>query len=297
VSRRNTSFYYSFLVLPPPQREALVAIWDFCRAVDDAVDEVDTGATTPALATPATSPPTAAAERERCAIEASGRALAGWRRELVACFEGGEPETAEGRRLVPCIARFNLPRERFEAVIDGVEMDLRQRRYDTFEALREYCLRVASAVGLICIEVFGYRDPATRQYAMDLGIALQLTNIIRDVASDLARDRVYLPQDDLARFGCTEDDLRAGEVNERVRALLAFECERAREHYRRARAELPRQDRRRLVAARIMGAIYFDVLQRIERAGYDVFSGVVRAPGPVRAAIAATTWLRTFVGG
>jgi phytoene synthase len=175
-------------------------------------------------------------------------------------------------------------------------MDLVRCRYDDFAALREYCLRVASAVGLICIEIFGYRDPHARDYAVDLGIALQLTNIVRDVAVDLERGRVYLPLEDLARFGCGEEDLRAGVMTDELRALIRYELDRARTYYQKADRELPRVDRRRVVAARIMAAIYFDILRRIEANGYDVFAGVARSPRMRRLAIAAATWLRTMVG-
>jgi len=181
-------------------------------------------------------------------------------------------------------------------VIEGVAMDLECSRYETFEDLREYCLRVASAVGLICLEIFGYRNPRTRDYGVDLGIALQLTNIVRDIRTDLARGRVYLPLEDLRRFGCSEDDLAAGAVTPAVRALLAFECERAQAHYERAERELPAEDRRAMVAARIMGAIYHAILTRIERSGYDVFRAKVRVPRPQRAAIAAGIWLRAMIG-
>ena len=190
---------------------------------------------------------------------------------------------------------FALPRRPFEDLIDGVEMDLTHSRYATFEALYEYCWRVASTVGLICVEIFGYRGPATRDYAMALGVALQLTNIIRDVATDLARGRVYLPQADLARFGCTDDDLAAGIVTPAVRALLEFECARARESYAKAERLLPREDRRSLVAAEIISGIYRAILDRIERSGYDVFSTTVRVPRPRRAVIAASTWARSLV--
>jgi len=173
-------------------------------------------------------------------------------------------------------------------------MDLQCNRYDTFEGLRQYCLRVASAVGLICVEIFGYRDLQTRDYAIELGIALQLTNIIRDVAPDLQRDRVYIPVEDLQRFACTEDDLRAGVVTDNVRRLLAFQVERARRFYRKAETALPRRDERRLVAARIMGAIYFELLRSIERAGYDVFGHRVRVGRPRQAVIAAFTWLKVM---
>ncbi len=140
-------------------------------------------------------------------------------------------------------------------------MDLERSRFETFEDLREYCLRVASAVGLICLEIFGYRNPRTRDYGVDLGLALQITNIVRDIRTDLARGRVYLPLEDLRRFGCSEADLSAGVVTPAVRALLAFECERAQAHYERAERELPAEDRRAMVAARIMGGIYHAILE------------------------------------
>jgi phytoene synthase len=194
--------------------------------------------------------------------------------------------------LQPLVAEFHLPREPFEELITGVAMDLHQARYPTFEALEEYCRRVASMVGLICLEIFGYRDERARSYAMDLGIALQLTNIIR---ADLRRGRVYVPGEDLARFGVTVDMLEAGRVTGAVRDLLRYECERAREYYRRAAAELPKADARSLVAAEIMGGIYFAILQRIERAGYDVFSRRIRVPRPYRAVIALRVWARTLL--
>jgi phytoene synthase len=175
-------------------------------------------------------------------------------------------------------------------------MDLSMSRYDTFDALTTYCRRVASAVGLICLEIFGYRDPAARAYAENLGIALQLTNIVRDIAGDLRRGRVYLPSEDLARFGVTEAELAAGVVTPRVAALLRFECVRAREYYARAARHFPRADARSLVAAEIMGAIYFEILCRIERSGYDVFSRRIRVPRPYRAALAIATWTRALIG-
>ena len=183
-------------------------------------------------------------------------------------------------------------------------MDLHTRRYQTFADLYEYCIRVASAVGLMCVEIFGCKDPASRQYAIDLGVALQLTNILRDVPGDLERGRVYIPMEDFARFGCHEGDLGAeaihagdGVRSPAVRKLLAFQSERARDYYRRADAVLPRADARRLVAARIMGAIYRGILDRIEASDYDVFSAVIRVPRPRRALIAATTWARTAITG
>jgi phytoene synthase len=273
---RDTNFYYSFLVLPPEKRAAIVAVWDFCRAVDDAVDE---------------------ARPE----DAPGQ-VAIWRGEVAACFDGASPSTPQGRALQPLVSTFQLPRAAFEALIEGVEMDIGSRRYETFADLYEYCVRVASAVGLMCLEIFGYEDPKARQYATDLGVALQLTNILRDVPGDLARGRVYIPQEDLRRFGCTEEDLRResdaagrGVQSPAVRALLRHQAERAREYYGRAAASLPSGDARRLVAAEIMGGIYFAILTRIERTGYDVFAQVVRIPRPRRALIALRIWARTLL--
>ena len=276
---RDTSFYYSFLVLPPAKRRALIAVWDFCRAVDDAVDEIVPESEWRGGLTPAA----------RASAEAQ---VASWRSELDAVYRG-TPRTPQGIALGPFVAQFQLPRQHFDALIDGVEMDLDRVRYATFDDLLEYCRRVASAVGLICIEIFGYQNLATRDYAVNLGIALQLTNIIRDVATDLRRGRIYLPADDLARFGVTDTDLCANIVTPRIHDLLQFECVRAREYYRRAAHDLPREDAGALVAAEIMGAIYFEILRRIERAGYDVFSQRIRVPRPYRAVIALRVWAQT----
>jgi 15-cis-phytoene synthase len=280
---RDTSFYYSFLVLPPNKRNAIVAVWDFCRAVDDAVDEV-------------------VPEQEWAGgLTADARArataqLAAWRVELDAAFRG-TPQTRQGLALQPHIREFNLPRARFEELVDGVEMDLVHERYETFDQLSQYCRRVASAVGLICVEIFGYRDVGTRAYAESLGMALQLTNIVRDVATDLRRGRIYLPREDLERFHVSEEDLRRGQVTPPVAALLEFQCTRAREFYRRASCQLPPTDARSLVAAEIMAGIYFAILERIEEAGYDVFSQRIRVPRPVRAVIAFRIWIRALLGG
>ena len=272
---RDTNFYYSFLVLPARKRSAIVAVWDFCRAVDDAVDEAPT-------------------------VEQGAAHIAEWRAELARCF-GGRPETRQGAALQPYIGEFRLPRTAFEALIEGVEMDLGSRRYQTFADLYQYCIRVASAVGLMCVEIFGYRNPSTRQYAIDLGVALQLTNILRDVPGDLARGRLYLPLEDLARHGCTEADLRKeadrrghGIESSEVKRLLAFEAQRAKDYYARADAILPSEDARRMVAAQIMAAIYRAILGRIEAADYDVFTSVARISRPRRALIAASTWMRSI---
>ena len=278
MARRNTNFYYSFLVLPEHKRRAIIAVWDFCRAVDDDVDE-----RAGLLST----------EASRRAAAAS---LAGWREELAACFEGLQPRTPQGIALAPQVSAFKLPRKPFDDVIDGVEIDLDRPRFRTFDELREYCLRVASAVGLVCIEIFEYTNPRSRQYAIDLGIALQLTNILRDLGRDLAAGRLYLPVEDLERFSVAEDGLREGRASPSIRALLGFQSRRAREYYAAAARELPQEDARRLAAARIMGAIYLNLLERIETSGYDVFSAPIRVPRWRQATLAASTWLSAMAG-
>ncbi len=280
MASRDTSFYYSFLVLPPRKRQAILAVWDFCRVVDDAVDEIPEDEWKSGLS-----------------LEARARAvesLAVWREELERIY-GGIPLTPQGKSLQPWVAEFNLPRREFSTLIDGVEMDLSYAKYPDFEALSTYCHKVASSVGLICLEIFGYRDAGSRDYAMNLGIALQLTNIIRDVASDLKRGRIYLPMDDLAWFHVTEHDLRAGVVTPNVRSLMRYQCRRARYYYRLASERLPRVDRRNLVAAEIMGEIYFAILRKIERARYDVFKTRHRVGRPRRALIALDIWSRALL--
>ena len=268
---RKTSFYYSFLVLPAPQRRAITAVFDFCRAVDDAVD--------------------LESEEER-AVAALGK----WRGEVAAVFEGRRPETEQGRSLQPFVEPFHLPRAQVGALVDGVGMDATPRRYKSFEELEPYCHRVASSVGLMCAEIFGYKEQSVLNYARDLGVALQLTNILRDVAVDYRRNRMYLPLDDLARFGCTEADVKAevehagaGVRSPQMRAVLEHHASRARVFFSRAVRELPKDDARRFVAAEIMHAIYFDLLKKIEAAQYDVFSSLIKVPRPRQAAIALKT--------
>ena len=264
---RDTSFSYSFLVLPNDQRHGIGVVWDFCRAVDDAVDD--------------------ALDKQSARVE-----VAKWRDEVNRLFGGQPPLSPQGVNLAPVISAFSLSRRPFDDLVDGVEMDLDRSRYQTFDELVEYCKRVASAVGLICIEIFGCRDAGSRNYAVHLGLALQITNIIRDVAVDLGNGRVYLPQADLAQFGVSEDALRAGTVTDPIRRLLTFECQRARQLFSVAAAAMPVAEARRLMAAEIMGGIYFEILQRIENRGYDVFSEVIRVPKAIRAAIALSIWAR-----
>ena len=241
-------------LLPAPRRQAMEVVYAFCRAVDDGVDRWGgTGV---------------GARRE----------LDLWRRELSACPDGF-PTHPIAVALGPVIRRFQIPPENFEAVIAGVEMDLEIRRYATFEELTLYCRRVASAVGLISIRVFGCRHPASARYAENLGIALQLTNILRDLKSDAQRDRIYLPQEDLKRFGYSEPDLAAGRMTESFHRLMAFESERARSFFQGA-AEALRESGEggSLIPAQIMGGVYARLLDRIVGVEYDVFSRRVTVP-------------------
>jgi phytoene synthase len=269
---RKTSFYYSFLVLPAPQRRAITAVFDFCRAVDDSVDlEMD-----PARAV---------------------AALAVWRDEVARVFGAGAPQTTQGRQLQPFADSCRLPKEQFDALVDGVAMDASPHRYATFADLEPYCHRVASSVGLICAAIFECREPGHLTYARDLGVALQLTNILRDVAVDYRRGRCYLPEEDFERFRCAEADVQDeiahaghGVRSPRVRALLEHQAARARVFFSRATRALTPESAPRFVAAEIMRAVYSDLLHRIETGGYDVFTGVVRVPRPAQARLALKTW-------
>jgi len=250
AAKSGSSFYYSFLFLPPPQRRAITALYAFCREVDDVVDE--------------------------CREPEVARATLAWWREEVGQLFAGNPQHPVTRALVPAVERYNLPEEQFQEIIDGMEMDLDQNRYPTFTELRLYCHRAAGVVGQLSAEIFGYSDRQTTRYAHDLGIAFQLTNIIRDVGEDAARDRIYLPQDEMAKYGVTAADLRQGETNEPVRALLAMQIRRAREYYGRAFSRLPEEDRYPQRAGLIMAAIYLHTLDRIEQAGCPITTTPLR---------------------
>jgi phytoene synthase len=275
VTRQSgTSFYYAFRVLPAEKRRAIEALYAFCRAVDDCVDEE------------------------------GGEGEAGLERWLAEVHRAyaGKPETGLGRELAEAVARFPVPRGCFEDVVAGCRMDLATRRYATFADLRIYCERVASAVGLASIEIFGYDDPRTREYAVELGLALQLTNILRDIGADAARDRLYLPLEDLARFGVSAEALLTAARDERaprpsgLDPLLAFEADRARSHYAAAAAALRERDRRSMLAAEIMGAVYRAVLEEWARRGHPVGGPRVRLGKPRRIALALRTIPRVYWG-
>lgn len=275
----QSNFFYSFLFLPKPKREAIIDIYNFCREIDDIVDDLA-----------AVQPDISASPMEQ-ALEALNQ----WRAELDACY-AGHPTTPISRRLRQVLDQFPMPKDYFAEMIAGCEMDLFRHRYESFEELSQYCYRVASITGLMCIEIFTYQSPRTREYAVNLGLALQLTNILRDLKEDAARDRIYLPQEDLRRFGYSEAELMNGVINDRFRALMKFECDRARAYYRLASECLPEEDRPTLTAARTMGRIYFRLLRQIEEAGYDVFTHQIRLHRPERFLIALSEWAKAGAG-
>ncbi|HEX7214933.1 MAG TPA: presqualene diphosphate synthase HpnD [Methylomirabilota bacterium] len=262
--KSRSNFFYAFLCLPRAQREAIYACYAFCRIVDDAVD----------------------LGQDRAAQRAE---LQRWRDEIARVYEG-QPEHPAGQRLQVAARQFPIPRVALEEIIAGVEMDMDHPTYETFEALYPYCYRVASAVGLCCIEIFGYTDPRAREYAVNLGVALQLTNILRDVHADARIGRVYLPQSDLRRFGVTAEDLAQGRYTSQFVELMTFEAARARAYYERAWAALPPGDARSLFAAEIMGRTYFALLRAIEARRFDVFNGRVTLPAHRRVGIALRCW-------
>jgi phytoene synthase len=270
--KSRSNFYYAFLTLPRPQREALYAVYAFCRTVDDVADlGHDPGA-----------------QRAE---------LARWREDVGRCFEPTAlPVHPIARQLRSAVAAYPIPRAALEAIIEGCEMDLARVRYQTAEDLEPYCYRVASAVGLCCVEIFGYTDPRARQYAIHLGKALQWTNIMRDVGVDAAAGRVYLPQRDLAEFGVPEADLVAGRYSVPFVRLMARQAERARGFYDAAAAAYPVVDARSLVPAEIMGRIYRALLDEIEARRFRVFGERVTVPARRKVAIAVRCWAGARLG-
>ena len=261
----GSSFTASFRFLEPERRQAITALYAFCREVDDAVDEC-------------ADPNIAAAK------------LAWWRGEVAALY-AGHPTHPVTQSLSTALPRFNLPAEHLQEIIDGMEMDLHQTRYADFKALHLYCYRVASVVGLLASEIFGYTNRRTQKYAHDLGLALQLTNIIRDVGEDARRGRIYLPQDELARFGVSEANILASRYSDQFKALMEFQAERAREYYQRALAELSAADRKAQRAGLIMAAIYRTVLDEVAKDGFQVLDRRLSLPPARKLWIAVRTWL------
>ena len=267
TAQSGSSFHYSFLFLPPPRRRAITALYAFCREVDDVVDEM----------------------RDP---EVARTKLAWWRGEIQSVFDG-TPRHPVAQALVPVVRDHALPAGHFQTVIDGMEMDLAQARYLDFAALEQYCHRVAGVVGLMSTAILGATQDATRAFARDLGIAFQLTNIVRDVGEDALRGRIYLPQDELARFGVTASQILKREFTGAFAALMAFQANRAREWYDRALGQLPPEDRRSQRAGLVMAAIYRALLNEIERDGYRVLDRRIALTPLRKFGIAWTTAFRT----
>jgi len=240
----GSSFYYAFHFLPPPRRRAITALYAFCREVDDVVDEV----------------------HDEDVAQAK---LAWWRQEIARTF-GGSPQHPVAQALVSIVREFPMPEEHFQTIIDGMAMDLVHTRYLDFAELELYCHRVAGVVGLLSAEIFGYTNASTRGYARDLGVAFQLTNICRDVGEDARRGRIYLPQEDLSRFGVTPSSILRAQYSPAFAQLMAFEFDRAREWYGKAMAQLPDEDRKAQRTGLVMAAIYRTLLDEIARDGYRV---------------------------
>jgi phytoene synthase len=261
----GSSFYYAFLFLPPARRRAITALYAFCREVDDVVDETSDA-------------PLAATK------------LAWWRQEVGLLFDG-KPQHPVSRALQPALEPYGLTAERLNEIIDGVEMDLTQTRYLDFAGLERYCHRVAGVVGQLAAGIFGYRDPRTLEYARALGIAFQLTNIIRDVGEDARRNRIYLPIEDLQRHGVSAADVLQGRHSEAFAALMGFQAARARDWYALALSMLPAEDRRAQRPGLIMAAIYRTLLDEIERDGFQVLRQRTSLTPLRKLWVAWKTWL------
>jgi phytoene synthase len=263
----------AFILLPREKRDAMSALYAFCRAVDDVADEdsVPTGK-----------------RREQ---------LAAWRADIRRACENQKPEFILNQEFQPVIRQFKLPFALFDELIQGCEMDLEKLRYENFDELELYCYRVASAVGLLSIEIFGYKNPACHDYAVYLGKALQLTNILRDVKNDAARGRIYLPQSELKKFNVTEAAILASNYSDNYFKLAGCIAARAKHFYSLAQKTLPPEDRKSMVAAELMGSVYWQMLQKLERGKFDVFGAQpLKLSKPHKLALIFGSWIRFATG-
>lgn len=267
AKQSRSSFYYAFNLLPEEQRDAMNTVYAFCRKTDDIVDE----------------------GLEPSEIKALK--LRRWRIEFENAFSNNS-ELPLLNKVAGTISRFQIPVEHFFELIKGMEMDLSKNRFDTFDELRLYCYRVASTVGLMCIEIFGYKHESAKLFAENLGIALQLTNILRDVKKDARNNRIYLPREEMEMFDYTEDDLFAERYNENFVRLMEFQASRAKDYFRLATSQLHLEDKRSMFAARAMQHIYYRILERIIRARYDVFSRTIKISKFEKIGISLGVWAK-----
>ena len=274
ITRKSASnLALAFVLLPKAKRDGMSALYAFCREVDDIADN------------------------ESVPVERRRGQLAAWRADVRRACGAEAPEFPVNRELQPVIRQFQLPFEHFDSLLQGVEMDLDIKRYEDYEKLELYCYRVASVVGLLSIQVFGYKNPACREYAILLGKALQLTNILRDVRADAERGRIYLPLSELARFKVSPDEILRFEYSPRFFELAASVARRAREFYRLAGQTLPAADRRSMVAAELMGSVYWRLLRKLERQQFNVFGPeLMRLTRVQKVLLILRTWCR-FVSG
>lgn len=275
ITRKSASnLALAFVLLPKAKRDGMTALYAFCREVDDVADD------------------------ESVPVDERRRKLAAWRADIARACQGETPSFVVNQELKPVIAAHRLPFSLFDELIRGVEMDLDIKRYATHADLEQYCYRVASVVGLLSIEIFGYQNPACRLYADHLGKALQLTNILRDVRTDAERGRIYLPLQELARFKVREEEILNFEYSDRFRQLAESVAVRAKEFYQLARRTLPREDSRSMMAAELMGSVYWRLLRKLESKHFDVFG-----PQPTRLSkgqkllLIGRSWSRHLLGG
>ena len=266
AAKSGSSFYYSFMFLPSERRQAITALYAFCREVDDVVDECHD-------------------------VSLAQTKLEWWRKEVARTY-AGTPTHPVGHALQDVLTRFNLPQEQLLEIIDGMAMDLSQTRYLDFKGLQLYCYRVASVVGLLAAEIFGYRDRQTLKYAHDLGLAFQLTNIIRDVGEDARRGRIYLPIEDLQRFNVPAKDILEARYSDSFRDLMKFQAERAEQFYEQAFAQLPAVDRKSQRPGLVMAAIYRTLLREIATDGFQVLDRRTSLTPLRKVWLAGTTWIK-----
>ena len=267
AKKSKSSFYYAFNLLPYDKRDAMNTVYAFCRQTDDIIDEGDE------------------------ANDLKYEKLRKWRIELQKAFAGSS-EYILLNTLAKTILKFNIPVDPFFELIKGMEMDLKKNRYLTFQDLQEYCYRVASTVGLMCIEIFGYKHKSTKEFAVNLGIALQLTNILRDIKKDAEKGRIYLPQEDFKRFGYSEQELLSDTYNMNFRQMMEYEAKRAKEYFDKANRALNLDDKASMFAARAMQHIYERMLDKIIDADYDVFRKDIRVSKFEKVGISVGVWAK-----
>ncbi|AFH49629.1 Phytoene synthase [Ignavibacterium album JCM 16511] len=263
----KSSFYYAFNLLPEHKRDAMNTVYAFCRKTDDIVDDISVS------------------------DEIKYEKLRRWRIEFEKAF-AGRSDYPLLNKLGKTISNFNIPLDPFFELIKGMEMDLQKNRYKSFDDLLLYCYRVASTVGLMCIEIFGYKNPSTKDFAVNLGIALQLTNILRDLGKDAEQGRIYLPQEDLEKFNYSETQLYQKISDENFKQLMKYEVERAKSYFDKATESLDLDDKKTMFAARAMQHIYYRMLERIIQTDYDVLNNEIKVKKIEKVGIALGVWAK-----